>query len=149
MTLKAYNRTTGNEVHIGDDVTDFRGLPGILTRLERGESPGRSGKVVVEPIHGNAHLRYNYDNVWNLRVVDESEHTPRHAAPETGELPYEDSPGARPATVTLTVDEWRDIRDALRDRCANVWVTNGTRGTDLSQAAEWINSKIMEADPAE
>lgn len=201
MTLKAYSRTTGNQVHIGDDVQDFRGTTGRLNALEQGESPGKSGKVVVniwDYARSVGYARTNYDNVWNLRVVetpdwpltlnsptdycphpetpearlvtpddihvclwcglkapwraevDESEHTPRHAAPETGELPYEDSPGAQPATVTLTVDEWRDIRDALgRERADYPSAAIGPHGTDLRQIAELINDRIMETDPAE
>ncbi len=68
MALQAYDRTTGARVHVGDTVTDFRGTEGVLTMLERGESTGKSGKVVVS-VPGERWDRYSYDNAWNLRVV--------------------------------------------------------------------------------
>jgi hypothetical protein len=66
MTLKAYNKTTGEEVKVGDMVINFRGETAILTQLNRGEGQGFSGKVTTSA------GRTVYDKVWNLRVVNES-----------------------------------------------------------------------------
>lgn len=67
--LKAYDRTTGKEVKVGDMVTDFRGEQGILLELTRAEGVGYSGKVYVQASNGSKWEVY--DNCYNLRVVKE------------------------------------------------------------------------------
>lgn len=74
--LKAFDQHTGEEVKIGDTITNFRGEQGILESLDRARTTGKSGKVVVAI--DEKHKRYNYDNVWGLEVRDVVSTKTRH-----------------------------------------------------------------------
>ena len=63
MALQAFDKITGERVHIGDTVIDFRGGSATLEAITRPASDGRSGKVV-------ARGREFYDRVYGLVVRD-------------------------------------------------------------------------------
>lgn len=76
VTLKAYKKSTGEEVKIGDTIIDFRGDKAILvaiTRVNEFELGGRrSGKVAARWIDRNDY-REVYDKVFDLIVREASE----------------------------------------------------------------------------
>lgn len=65
--LYAYNEGTGEQVHVGDTVTDFRGETATVATLSRATVLGKSGKVVVT--QGDSQREY-YDKVFDLVVTD-------------------------------------------------------------------------------
>lgn len=60
--MAATRRDTGELIHPGATVTNFRGEIGTFQMITRGAIPGKSGKILVDG-------RESYDRAWGVKIT--------------------------------------------------------------------------------